>query len=68
MRDAILGNVGTLISFRLGRADVVILAKEYWPEFSAEDLIRLPNYNIHLKVVVNGVVSSPFSPETVMLL
>jgi type IV secretory system conjugative DNA transfer VirD4/TraG family protein len=46
VRDAILGNAGTIISFRLGVTDAEILAKEFYPEFSVEDLINLPNYNI----------------------
>jgi hypothetical protein len=64
VRDAILGNTGTIISFRLGLADAEILVREFYPEFSAQDLIRLPNYNIYLKLMVNGAVSSPFSAET----
>lgn len=64
VRDAILGNVGTLVSFRLGLADAEIISKEFWPEFSAEDLIRLPNYNIYVKLMVNGAVTRPFSAET----
>jgi Type IV secretion-system coupling protein DNA-binding domain len=64
VRDAILGNAGTIISFRLGLADAEILSKEFWPEFSAEDLIRLPNYNVYIKLMVNGAVTRPFSAET----
>jgi Helicase HerA, central domain/TraM recognition site of TraD and TraG len=64
VRDAILGNVGTIISFRLGVPDAEILAKEFYPEFSVEDLINLPNYHIYLKLMVGGVVSRSFSAET----
>jgi len=64
VRDAILGNAGTIISFRLGLADAEILSKEFWPEFSAEDLIRLPNYNVYMKLMVGGAVTRPFSAET----
>jgi TraM recognition site of TraD and TraG len=64
VRDAILGNAGTIISFRLGLADAEILSKEFWPESSAEDLIRLPNYQIYLKLMANGAVTKPFSAET----
>jgi Type IV secretion-system coupling protein DNA-binding domain len=64
VRDAILGNAGTIVSFRLGLADARILSQEFWPEFSAEDLIRLPNYNVYLKLMVRGAVSRPFSAET----
>jgi type IV secretory pathway TraG/TraD family ATPase VirD4 len=64
VRDAILGNAGTILTFRLGLADAEILSKEFWPEFSAEDLIRLPNYNVYLKLMVSGAVTRPFSAET----
>jgi hypothetical protein len=65
--DAILGNVGTLISFRLGAADAQILEKEFYPELTALDLTSLPNYNIYLKLMVDGTVSRPFSGETLGL-
>lgn len=64
VRDAILGNVGTIISFRVGTADAEILAREFYPEVREEDLINLPNYHIYLKLMVDGVVSRPFSGET----
>jgi len=64
IRDAILGNVGTLISFRLGATDAEILQKEFYPEFSIKDLISLPNYNIYLKLMINGMISDPFSAVT----
>jgi hypothetical protein len=66
IRDAILGNVGTLISFRLGATDARLLEQEFLPEFSVEDLIRLPNYHIYLKMMVKGVMSAPFSAETLL--
>jgi hypothetical protein len=64
VRDAILGNAGSLVCFRVGLADAEILAKEFYPEFTAEDLVRLPNYNVYLKLMVGSVVSPPFSAET----
>jgi len=45
-KDAILGNVGTIISFRLGLSDAEILAREFYPEFSVQDLVNLPNYEL----------------------
>jgi hypothetical protein len=63
--DAILGNVGTLVSFRLGAGDAQILEKEFYPELMALDLTSLPNYNIYLKLMVDGTVSRPFSAETI---
>jgi hypothetical protein len=64
VRDAILGNIGTLITFRLGPSDATFLAKEFEPEFMAEDLMRLSNYHIYLKLMINGTVSRPFSAVT----
>ena len=64
VRDAILGNVGTTIAFRLGLTDAEILEKEFHPEFSATDLVNLPNYRVYLKLMVDGVVTRPFSAKT----
>lgn len=61
---AILGNVGTIISFRIGPSDTETIAQEFAPEFSATDLVNLPNYHIYLKLMIDGRVSSPFSAKT----
>jgi hypothetical protein len=63
IRDAVLGNVGTVISFRVGTLDAQVLAREFRPKFSADDLINLPNYSIYLKLMIDGVVSRGFSGE-----
>ena len=67
VREAILGNIGTFISFRVGVSDALILEREFSPEISALDLMRLPNYHIYLKLMVEGVVSSPFSGQTLQV-
>lgn len=64
VRDAVIGNAGTLISFRLGGHDAPIIAREFLPAFSAEDLVRLPNYQIYLKLMIDGAPSKPFSAIT----
>jgi len=64
IRSAILGNAGTIISFRVGMEDAEILAKEFYPEFTPVDLVSLPNYSIYLRLMVDGKVSNPFSAET----
>lgn len=64
IRDAILGNAGTIVSFRLGLSDAEILEKEFYPEFTAADLVSLPNYHIYLKLMIDGMVSKAFSAET----
>ena len=67
VRDAILGNVGTIISFRLGVADAELMAKEFCPEFSEIDLMNLPNHHVYLKLLIKGMVSKPFSATTLRL-
>jgi hypothetical protein len=64
VRDAILGNVGTVISFRLGAVDAQILEKEFSPEVSAIDLMSLSNYQVYIKLMVDGELTRPFSAET----
>ncbi|MCL4404274.1 type IV secretion system DNA-binding domain-containing protein [Patescibacteria group bacterium] len=64
VRDAVFGNVGTMITFRVGAADAEFLEKEYEPEFMAQDMVNLPNYHIYLKLMVDGVTSRPFSAQT----
>ena len=64
VRDAILGNVGTIIAFRIGTTDAEILAPEFAPEINATDLLNLPNYHIYLKMMVDGTVTKPFSAVT----
>lgn len=65
VRDAVFGNVGTLIAFRVGAADAEYLENEFAPEFAMQDLINLPNYCIYLKLMVDGVTSRPFSAITI---
>jgi len=64
IRLAVLGNVGTLISFRVGAKDAPYLAQEFFPVFSKEDLVNLPNHHIYLKLMIDGAPSRPFSAET----
>lgn len=64
MRDAILGNVGTTICFRVGAVDAKLLEREFDPVFRARDLVNLPNHHIYLKLMIDGVVSQPFSAVT----
>ena len=64
VRDAIFGNVGTMIVFRVGATDAEFLENEFTPEFTIEDIVNLPNYHIYLKLMVNGVTARPFSAMT----
>ena len=64
VRDAVFGNVGTLIIGRLGSPDAKFLEKEFSPDLEPEDFVALPNYNVYLKLLVNGVTTKPFSATT----
>ena len=65
--SGIFGNVGTIISFRIGFEDAHILSREFRPAFDETDLVNLPNYHIYLKLMVDGVTSQPFSGLTLPL-
>lgn len=62
--DAVFGNIGTMICFRVGAADAEILVKEFTPTFTEEDLVNLPSFNIYLKLMIDGIASDPFSAAT----
>ena len=62
--DAVFGNVGTLISFRVGAPDADALVKEFEPVFDANDLVNLDNYNIYIKMSIDGVTCPAFSAVT----
>jgi hypothetical protein len=64
LASAIMGNVGTLISFCLGSEDADIIAKEFYPVFMAEHLQGLPAYHIYLKLSIDRKTSGPFSALT----
>lgn len=64
VRDAIFGNVGTMIVFRVGADDAKFLEKEFDPEFTPQDILSLPNYKVYLKLMIDGVSSRPFSAKT----
>ncbi|MDZ4667525.1 MAG: type IV secretion system DNA-binding domain-containing protein [bacterium] len=64
---SILGNVGTIISFRVGSNDGFVLSKEFYPYFTIEDFINLPRYSIYLKLLIDGTTSKPFSADTLPL-
>ncbi|HQL34715.1 MAG TPA: type IV secretion system DNA-binding domain-containing protein [bacterium] len=63
VKPAVFGNVGTIIAFRVGAADAEELAKEFAPVFTEEDLVNLPKYEMYLKLMIDGVASSPFSAK-----
>ncbi len=64
IQAAIFGNVGTLISFRIGADDAQRLAKEFAPVFDESDLVNLPLYSMYIKLMIDGATSKPFSALT----
>ena len=67
IRDAVFGNAGTFVSFRVGALDAATVAKELSPKFEADDLVSLPNFNVYLRLMIRGEPSKAFSGETVEL-
>jgi hypothetical protein len=65
IRAAIFGNVGTIISFRVGAADSEYLEKEFYPIFNKNDFINLPKYEMYLKLMIDGATSQPFSAVSI---
>ncbi len=63
VRNAVFGNVGSLVVFRVGASDAEFLNKEFYP-LSVEDLCNLPKYHICVKLMIDGVASSPFIAKT----
>ncbi len=64
VRAAVFGNVGTMITFRVGAYDGEVLEKEFAPIFTQEDIVNLGRYQIYLKLMIDGVGSAPFSSTT----
>lgn len=64
VRNAVFGNIGTEICFRVGAEDAAFLEKEFLPEFSSYNLVSLPRYHIYLRLMIDGVATRPFSALT----
>lgn len=62
--DAVFGNVGTIVTFRVGGADAEMLVKEFTPTFLEEDIVNLAKFHVFLKLMIDGVASLPFSAIT----
>lgn len=65
VQHAVFGNVGTMITFRVGAQDADVLEKEFAPTFIAEDLVNLGKFQIYLKLMIDGEGSQPFSARTI---
>lgn len=67
VRDAVFGNVGTMISFRVSADDAPILSKQFEPQFEAGDLLQMHNRNFVINMVINGEKAPAFSARTLQL-
>lgn len=62
IKDAVFGNVGSAVVFRVGAADAEILSKQFFePVFSQNDLVNIDNFNAYIKLMINNTTSKPFS-------
>ena len=67
IKNAVLGNIGTIICFKLGQADAKYMAQEMYPIFQTSDFTNLEHFHIYLKLLINGKSPAPFSAKTITL-
>lgn len=65
VRDAVFGNVGTMVVFRVGAFDAEYLEKEFAPNFLQSDIVNLDRFNAYVRLMIGGVTSKPFSMRTI---
>ncbi|MBU0732441.1 type IV secretory system conjugative DNA transfer family protein [Patescibacteria group bacterium] len=66
IRDAVFGNAGTIISFRIGVEDAETLAKEFAPIFNENDVINVEKFTANIKLLIENTASRPFNMKTIM--
>jgi len=64
IRESVFGNVGSMVSFRVGAEDAEFLVKQFEPVFNANDLINIGNFNAHVKLMIDNQTSEPFNLMT----
>jgi hypothetical protein len=65
IRDAVFGNVGTMMSFKVGADDAEYMSKEYAPVLTEQDVLGIANYKAYIKLSIKNTTSRPFSLETI---
>lgn len=68
IREAVFGNMGTLVAFRVGQNDTDALTQYFQPMFDSSDLLRVPNRNMIVRTMINGVPTQPFSMAALPIL
>jgi hypothetical protein len=66
IKNAVLGNVGTIVCFKLG-TDAKQMEQEFYPIFKASDFINLEHFHVYIKLLINGKVSAGFSAKTIQI-
>lgn len=64
VKAAVFGNVGTMITFRVGATDAEAFEKEFAPKFTMDDIVNLGAYQVYMRLMIDGVGSPPFSAHT----
>ena len=64
IRDAVFGNVGSMVVFRVGAEDAEFLVRQFEPVFDKNDLINIDNYHAYVKLLINGLTARPFNIKT----
>ncbi|KKT57399.1 MAG: hypothetical protein UW81_C0014G0009 [Candidatus Giovannonibacteria bacterium GW2011_GWC2_44_9] len=65
IKKAVFGNVGSILSFRIGSDDAEYMEKQFQPVFSAQDLLNIDNFNAYLKLLIDGQTSKAFNIKTI---
>jgi CxxC-x17-CxxC domain-containing protein len=65
VRDAVFGNLGTIMTFRVGAFDAEFMEPEFLPTFTQTDMVNLPNRNAYIRLMIDGITSKPFSMSTI---
>lgn len=66
VRDAVFGNVGTKVSFRIGVEDAEMIAKEFAPVFDENDVINVEKYTANIKLLIDNTTCRPFNMKTIL--
>ena len=64
IKDAVFGNVGNIMAFRVGATDAEFLVKQFEPVFDQNDLVNIDNFNAYVKLLISGKTAKPFSIST----
>ena len=67
IKNAVLGNIGTILCFKLGQADAKYMAQEFYPVFQISDFTHLAHFHVYLKLLINGKSPQAFSARTITL-